>query len=461
MKIGYNSLKWRLSLVALSIVICLTTIDTAIVNTALPVIANDLNSSDSSAVWAINSYQLAMISFMLPLAALGDCIGYKKIYVSGLIIFIFSSLLCGLSGTLSALIISRGLQGLGAAAIMSVNTAIIKFIYPPNKIGQGLGFNALIVAISFTIAPTISTSILIVANWNWLFYVNIPIGFLALILSVYFIPSNYDKSIHSLHNSFDWLSSFLCIIFFSTFILGLGELAQGGSLIMLLCEWLTTSIMLLLLISREKQSPKPILAIDIIKSLNTALPALTSICTFIVQGLSFVSLPFVFLNVFHMSLLETGLFITPWPLFVAIIAPIAGRLSDNYKCEILSGVGLFVLMSGMFSLAMLNSSTSTLNLLVYMGICGIGFGLFQTPNLRAIMTSVSASRSGSASGIVAISRLLGQTIGAALVAMAIKLFPGEGIKITLWLGGLFALLGVIICIIRWYIGLAKDSLQEI
>jgi len=162
-----------------------------------------------------------------------------------------------------------------------------------------------------------------------------------------------------------------------------------------------------------------------------------------------------------MSLLETGLFITPWPLFVAIIAPIAGRLSDNYKCEILSGVGLFVLMSGMFSLAMLNSSTSTLNLLVYMGICGIGFGLFQTPNLRAIMTSVSASRSGSASGIVAISRLLGQTIGAALVAMAIKLFPGEGIKITLWLGGLFALLGVIICIIRWYIGLAKDSLQEI
>src|SRR5262249_21178538 len=160
---------------------------------------------------------------------------------------------------------------------------------------------------------------------------------------------------------------------------------------------------------RHADHPAPMLPIDLFRRAVFALSALTAVCAFAVQGLTFVSLPFYFEDVLHRSQVETGFFMTPWPLVVAIMAPIGGRLSDRFSAGLLGGLGLVALGIGMTLLATLPDSPSIPDIVWRMMVCGVGFGFFQTPNMKAIMTSAPVHRSGSASGIVATARLIGQT----------------------------------------------------
>jgi MFS transporter, DHA2 family, multidrug resistance protein len=179
-----------------------------------------------------------------------------------------------------------------------------------------------------------------------------------------------------------------------------------------------------------------------------ALSAATAVCSFAVQGLSFVALPFYFENVLQRSQVETGFFMTPWPLVVAIMAPIGGRLSDRYSAGLLGGLGLVLLGLGMMLLAVLPANPGVANIVWRMVVCGVGFGLFQTPNMKAIMTSAPPHRSGSASGIVASARLIGQTTGAALAALCFSLAGRDGATTALALGAAFAWVGSVMSLLR-------------
>jgi DHA2 family multidrug resistance protein-like MFS transporter len=179
-----------------------------------------------------------------------------------------------------------------------------------------------------------------------------------------------------------------------------------------------------------------------------ALSAVTAVCAFAVQGLSFVALPFYFEDLLGRSQLETGFFMTPWPLVVAIMAPLGGRLSDRYSAGILGGIGLVILTLGMALLAMLPANPSVFNIVWRMMLCGFGFGFFQTPNMKAIMTSAPLHRGGSASGMVATARLVGQTTGAAAAALCFGLGGRDGATLALALGAGFAALGSVMSFLR-------------
>jgi DHA2 family multidrug resistance protein-like MFS transporter len=167
-----------------------------------------------------------------------------------------------------------------------------------------------------------------------------------------------------------------------------------------------------------------------------------------VQGLAFVSLPFYFEDILHRSQVETGFFLTPWPLVVAIMAPIAGALSDRYPAGILGGIGLAILGSGMALLAMLPVEPSTLNIVWRMVLCGAGFGFFQAPNMKTFMASAPPGRSGGASGMVATARLIGQTVGAALAAFCFGQVGPQGATLALALGAGFAAIGCVMSVLR-------------
>jgi MFS transporter, DHA2 family, multidrug resistance protein len=201
-------------------------------------------------------------------------------------------------------------------------------------------------------------------------------------------------------------------------------------------------------IRRQADHPAPMLPIDLFRRPLFALSAATSICSFAVQGLAFVSLPFYFEDILGRSQVETGFFMTPWPLVVGIMAPIAGRLSDRYPVGILGGVGLALLGVGMALLATLPASPSIADIVWRMAVCGCGFGFFQAPNIKALMSSAPAGRSGSASGIVATARLTGQTVGAALAALCFGLAGREGATLALVLGAGFAALGCVMSFLR-------------
>jgi len=204
----------------------------------------------------------------------------------------------------------------------------------------------------------------------------------------------------------------------------------------------------LVLMRRQADHPAPMLPIDLFRRALFALSAFTAVCSFAVQGLAFVSLPFYFEDVLHRSQVETGFFMTPWPLVVAIMAPIGGRLSDRFPAGLLGGLGLVILGIGMALLATLPDTPGVADIVWRMMVCGVGFGFFQTPNMKAIMSSAPAHRSGSASSIVATARLIGQTIGAALAALCFGLAGHEGATLALALGAGFAALGSVMSFMR-------------
>jgi DHA2 family multidrug resistance protein-like MFS transporter len=212
-----------------------------------------------------------------------------------------------------------------------------------------------------------------------------------------------------------------------------------------------------LLLRRQADHPAPMLPIDLFRRPMFTLSAATAICSFTAQGLGFVALPFYLEDVLGRSQVETGFFMTPWPLMVAIMAPVAGRLSDRYPAGVLGGIGLAVLMLGMVLLALLPANPLMADIVWRMALSGVGFGFFQTPNMKALMFSAPSGRSGSASGIVATARLTGQTTGAALAALCFGLADHEGATVALALGAGFAAVGSLMSFLRLVAGPATKA----
>jgi DHA2 family multidrug resistance protein-like MFS transporter len=421
------------AIAAIVISVGLASVDTSIANTALPTIARDLNASPAASIWVVNAYQLALVVSLLPLASLGEIYGYRRVYGWGLALFIVASLACAVSWSLPTLTAARVLQGFGASGIMSVNTALIRFIYPARSLGRGVGLNAMVVATSTAIGPTVAAGILAVASWQWLFAVNVPFGLAALVLAWRALPLTPRSS-----HRFDTPSALLNASTFGLLIFGIGEAAHGAAPLVTAAILLASLVSGVLLVRRQLGLKAPMLPVDLYRRPMFALSSLTSVGSFVAQGLAFVSLPFYFQTVLGRSAVETGLLLTPWPVVTGIMAPIAGPLSDRYPPAILCGVGLTGLAAGLILMAGLPAQPDTFAIVWRMLLCGAGFGFYQSPNLKAIMASAPPERSGGASGIVATSRLVGQSIGAALVALCLGLSVTHGPSLALSLGAAFA-----------------------
>jgi len=438
---------------AILMAVSLATLDTAIANTALPSIAADLNATPAASVWVINAYQLAMVATLLPLAALGGIVGHRRIYLSGVVLFLIASAICALSWSLPTLALARVLQGLGASAIMSVNTALISAIFPMRRLGRGLGLNALVVGTSFAVGPTVASIILSVGTWPWLFAVNLPIGLLALSIGRSALPET-PRSAHR----YDRVAAGLSVVTFGALVLALGEGAQRAPMEASLAAAGVFAIGLLLLLWRERGHPAPMFPVDLFRRPMFALSTMTAVCAFAAQGLAFVSLPFYFQTILGRGQVETGFLMTPWSVIVALIGPLAGRMSDRHPPGLLGGIGLGVMSVGMVSLALLPSDPAALDITLRMCICGAGFGFFQSPNLKALMSSAPRERSGGASGVVAMARLLGQATGAALVALCFGIVGRHGPTLALAVGAGFAGVAAIASGLRLVV--SKDSGSE-
>ena len=385
-------------------------LDGSIANVALPTIARELGASAATSIWIINAYQLAITALLLPLAALGDRIGYRRVYLPGLAIFILGSIACALAHTLALLIGARIFQGIGAAAIMSMNAAMVRATYPQATLGKGMGYNALVLSVAAAAGPTIAALILSVASWSWLFLINVPFGLASMFIGVRALPHSTGHGGRP-----NYLSGVLSAIALSTLVFGIETLSRGeprtGLLLLLVA--LVTGV---LLVRREWTRPAPLLPLDLLRIPIFSLSIATSITTFAAQMLALVVLPFLLQGVLDRSVMETGLLMTAWPLAVGITAPLAGRLADRYPAGLLGGIGLVAFALGLLSLSLLGTAPGNADILWRMALCGAGFGFFQSPNSRAIVTAAPRSRSGATGGMLATARLLGQTGGAVAVA---------------------------------------------
>ena len=417
------------ALIAIMLGVGLSALNTSIVNTALPAIALDLNASPAHSIWFVNAYQLSVIAAMLPLAALGDKWGSRRVFLLGLALLSCSSLGCALATSAAQLTAGRLIQGVGAAGIMSVNLSLVSAIFPASRLGKGVGLNALVVGTGMALGPSVASLILSIAGWQWLFAINVPMGAMALYVGLKFIPQRENSQA-----MIDLWTAALTAVTFAALIFAISSAGQRMQWPVIATALLAFFFCGALLILRQAGHPSPMFPVDLLRRPMFMLSVLTSMCAFAVQGLAFVSLPFFFESVLHRNAVQTGFLITPWALATALSAVFAGRLSDHYPSGLLGGVGLGILCSGMLSLAWLPADASQVSIVFRMLVCGLGFGFFQSPNLHAIMSSAPIHRRSGASGMVGLARLLGQTTGAALVALCLGLGGVEGARWALFLG---------------------------
>lgn len=423
----------------------LAVLDGTICNVALPSISEDLQVSSSDSIWIINAFQLVIMMSLLPFSSLGELFGYKRIYLFGVAVFTVGSLFCSLTATLPLLVVARVFQGIGAAMIMSVNTSLVRIIYPKRHLGKGVGLNATVVAIASVAGPTLAAAILSVASWPWLFAINVPVGIITFYLGRKYLPANPTRV---LGRRFKWKEALFNALTFGLLIGCIEAYSHDVSHTTILAGAVCLLFVGVQYVRMQLHDKYPMLPFDLLKIPAFSLSVVTSVLSFTSQMLAMVAMPFLLVNTFHYEAVGTGLLMTSWPLVIVFVAPMAGWLVGKVHPGILGGIGLTIMSAGCFLLAFVPVDTTPLGLVWRLMLCGMGFGFFQFPNNHMLLSSAPPHRTGSASGMLATARLLGQTTGAALVALLFHLFGDTAPHDAMLLAGVLTLCGAFSSVTR-------------
>lgn len=423
----------------------LAVLDGTICNVALPSISEDLQVSSSDSIWIINAFQLVIMMSLLPFSSLGELFGYKRIYLFGVAVFTVGSLFCSLTATLPLLVVARVFQGIGAAMIMSVNTSLVRIIYPKRHLGKGVGLNATVVAIASVAGPTLAAAILSVASWPWIFAINVPVGIITFYLGRKYLPANPTRV---LGRRFKWKEALFNALTFGLLIGCIEAYSHDVSHTTILAGAVCLLFVGVQYVRMQLHDKYPMLPFDLLKIPAFSLSVVTSVLSFTSQMLAMVAMPFLLVNTFHYEAVGTGLLMTSWPLVIVFVAPMAGWLVGKVHPGILGGIGLTIMSAGCFLLAFVPVDTTPLGLVWRLMLCGMGFGFFQSPNNHMLLSSAPPHRTGSASGMLATARLLGQTTGAALVALLFHLFGDTAPHDAMLLAGVLTLCGAFSSVTR-------------
>jgi DHA2 family multidrug resistance protein-like MFS transporter len=430
------------AITAIILALSMSVLDSTIANVALPSIARDFNATNAASIWVINAYQVAILVLLLPLSSLGEIVGYRRISQAGLVVFTLASIACAFSTSLVTLSVARVIQGLGAAGIMSVNAALVRFTYPHRMLGRAIGINAFVVATSAAIGPTVASAVLAIGHWRWLFALNVPIGVVALLIASYSLPEN-----ELARRRLNYVGAALHVGAFGLLISGLQALAHDEGLPLALPQIAGGCVLAFALVRHELERPTPLIPFDLLRVRLFSLSIATSVCSFTAQMAALVALPFEIQRLGR-SAVETGLLMTPWPVAAAFAAPVAGRLADRYPAGILGGLGLVMMSSGLALIAFFPQEGTTVDFVWRMALCGLGFGFFQSPNNRALVSAAPRARSGAAGGMLGTARLLGQSLGAAGVALLFRAHPDNGSNVALGAAAGISLVAALISMIR-------------
>ena len=406
----------------------MTTLDASIVNIGLPAIARAFHTPLSGTVeWVIIGYLVANAALLLTAGRLSDTVGRSPIWVTGLIVFTLASLLCGAAPSLRLLILARLAQGAGGALMLATGTAMLTDAVAPRSRGRALGLGAVAVALGTSVGPTLGGVITEHLSWRWIFYVNFPVGLVALAAAGRFLPRAGGRGL----GRFDPAGALLLGLGVATLTLAL---SFGG-------EWGWTSyrtLAALLLgvlalggaLQVERRVAHPIVNLTLFRNRVFA----SAIASMLLAMLALFSvgflLPFYFEELRGFSTARSGWLLTPLPLMLAIVAPIAGSLADRFGSGVITPLGQATNAAALLLLAQLNAGSSTWDVVWRLGLAGVGQGLFQAPNTRALMDAAPATEQGAASGLLATARIAGQALSVA-VAGAVFLTMGGSAGVSL------------------------------
>ncbi|MCR9001911.1 DHA2 family efflux MFS transporter permease subunit [Rahnella perminowiae] len=438
---GFETPRRYLAAAAILIGVIMAALDSSIVNISLPSIAGALQVDSASIIWVTNGYQVASAATMLICASLGSRIGERRFYTAGMVLFTLASLGCSLSPTFGMLVTMRILQGVSYAVMISVGLGLYRVIFPPHALGTILGLNALAFAVGTAIGPALGGLIISYLDWPWLFYINLPLGALAIVFSLISLGVDTEKE-----KGFDWGGAVTSAAALGLMVIAVDQIGRWDSRLLMLCG-VASVVLLAIFVNVQTRSKSPLLPLDIFRSRRYTFAVISSVSMFVAQGMALVGLPFVLQHAYHYSVLESAFIFTPWPVAVAICAPVAGRLSNRLNPTQISTVGVVIFSLGLGSLALLPEAVTVNDFLWRVAVCGIGYGLFLPPNNKEMFSNVASNRTVTASGVLSTARTAGQSIGAALVAMVIALLNGltghAGAQFAVYVFGLACLISAL------------------
>ena len=412
--------KWVV-LAIIAVGVFMATLDSSIVNISLPAIATDFKVPLSGSIeWVVIAYLVVSASLLLTVGRIADMVGRKQIWAAGLVVFTVGSALCGLAPSLGSLILFRALQGIGGAMTMAIGPSMITRAFSAQERGRALGLNALVVALGVSSGPTLGGLITENFSWRWIFLINVPIGIIGVIATLRFLT---EKRSHN-RPKLDPAGAVLLAIGLGALTLGLSFGQEWGWASVWLIGTMAISLLALAsLVLVESRVQNPVLDLSLLRRRAFVAANFTQLLSFI--GLFAVSflMPFYLEELRGFSTEKAGLLLTPLPLAIAVVAPISGSLADKIGTRWLAAIGLVVACVGLVAVSQINANTSTLDMVWRLVITGAGQALFQSPNNSALMGAAPRSQQGSASGLLATGRVVGQSLS---VALAGAIFTSMG-----------------------------------
>lgn len=427
----------KLAALTIALAITVSVLDGVMLNATLPTIAARLGADPAEAIWVVNAYQLAAALVLLPLGRAADIYGHKRVYLACVALFGTASLGSAMAQDLTTLAACRFVQGCGGAGIMGITNAMLRFVYPPERFGRGVALNSMIVAMALAAGPTLASLVASLASWRWLFLVNLPVVALLLMLGLRTLPPG-ARSAHR----YDWVSALLSMATFGLVLLSIDAGAHGALAALPAMLAAGGAIAGVLLLRRQRGRESPLFPVDILRTRLFGLSVATIFAASAAQLIAYVVLPFHFQHGLGRTQIETGLLFLPWPVALAVAAPIAGRLVERYEASRLCALGMAVLAAGLVLLACLEPGASAADIAWRMAVCGIGYGLFQPPSSRTLLTSAPVARLGSASVMGATARVMGQAAGAAVAALLFRQLAGDAPAGALLAAAAFAAAGI-------------------
>ncbi len=403
--------KWWV-LVAVGVGSLMASLDASVANIVLPIVSKDLHSDIPTVEWVVTMYLLVVSGLLLSFGRLGDLRGHKTTYLSGFFLFVLGSALCGISSNIGMLIACRALQACGAAMLYANSPAIITSNFPASQRGQALGLQATMTYLGLTIGPSLGGWLTEQFSWHAVFYINVPIGALAVALSWYFIPQDEPEK---QAERFDWSGAALFTAGLIALLLGLNQGSEWGWGSPAIVGSISVAIVLIAaFLFVERRVANPMLDLSLFGNRLFSAAAGTALFNYVCIYAVLFLLPFYLIQGRGLDPASAGIILTAQPLVMAISAPISGTLSDRIGSWIPSTIGMGIMAIGLFLLSQLGHDSPLVFVGTALAIVGLGTGIFVSPNNSALMGSAPRHRQGIASGILATSRNVGMVLGVGL-----------------------------------------------
>lgn len=434
----------RLAGATVSLAVLVAVMDGIMLNVALPRIGAEFGVSPARAMLVVNLYQAAVALCLLPLGGLAETLGYRRVYAGCIALFGAASLLCATADGLAQLAAGRVLQGAGAAGVMGLTNAMLRSINPPERLADAIAANAVVVALSLAAGPVAGSLLLETAGWRAMFFVTWPPVVLLLALGIGRLPdgvrSGSGIDLREIALFGGTTAALLGALLVLTHVENGGGLAAAAA---------GAGLALGLLFARSQiGKAAPLLPLDLLARRSFALSVATIFFSSASQVVAFMALPFYLMVDLGLRPLAAGVLFTLWPAALAVAAPVGARISRRVPTGLLCAGGLAALAAGLIGMALSGVQAQSWQVALLLALCGIGYGIFQPPNSRALVSDAPMSRSGSASVMSATGRVLGQAFGAALVPVALLAAPSGGQTASLCLAGCCALAGAATSLLR-------------